>query len=336
MKMALFSTKAYDKHFFENENKEYNHELVFYDVHLNRLTAPLVKGIPAVCAFVNDQLDKETLEILAEGGTRVIALRCAGFNNVDLHTAKAAGMTVVRVPAYSPHAVAEHAVALILALNRQIHRAHNRVREGNFALDGLLGFDLFGKTVGVIGTGRIGEVFAHIMQGFGCRVLAYDVFENPDLISRGVTYADMDTVIAESDILSLHCPLTPETHHLITDKTIDGMKHGVMIINTSRGALVNTYALIKHLKSGKIGSVALDVYEEEGDLFFEDLSNKVLQDDIFARLMTFPNVIVTGHQAFFTRNALEKIASTTLDNVAVLERGEKCENVVLPEGHVRG
>ncbi len=335
MKMALFSTKAYDKHFFENENKSYNHELIFYDVHLNKLTAPLAKGVPAVCAFVNDQLDKETLEILAEGGTRVIALRCAGFNNVDLHAAKAAGMTIVRVPAYSPHAVAEHAVALILALNRQIHRAHNRVREGNFALDGLLGFDLYGKTVGVIGTGRIGEVFAHIMQGFGCRVLAYDVFENPDLVSRGVKYANMDTVFAESDILSLHCPLTPETHHLITDETIKRMKHGVMIINTSRGALVNTYALIKHLKSGKVGSVALDVYEEEGDLFFEDLSNKVLQDDIFARLMTFPNVIVTGHQAFFTRNALEKIASTTLNNVAVLERGEKCENEVLPEGHLR-
>lgn len=335
MKIALFSTKAYDKHFFENENKKYNHELVFYEVHLNRLTAQLVKGVPAVCAFVNDQLDKETLEILAEGGTKVIALRCAGFNNVDLHAAQKAGMSIVRVPAYSPHAVAEHAVALILALNRQIHRAHNRVREGNFALDGLLGFDLFGKTVGVIGTGRIGEVFAHIMQGFGCRVLAYDVVENSDLVDRGVTYADMATVLSESDIVSLHCPLTPETHHLITDKTIEEMKDGVMIINTSRGALVNTHDLIRHLKSGKIGSVALDVYEEEGDLFFEDLSNMVLQDDIFARLMTFPNVIVTGHQAFFTRNALEKIAETTLDNVATLERGEKCANEVLPEGHLR-
>lgn len=326
MKIVMFSTKPYDRTFFDDENRNNNHELVYLEPHLDHLTAPLAKGASAVCAFVNDTLDAETLKILKDGGTSIIAMRCAGFNNVDLHTAFELGLTVVRVPAYSPYAVAEHAVALILALNRQIHRAHNRVREGNFSLEGLLGFDLYQKQIGVIGTGSIGSVFCNIMLGFGCTVLAYDPYPNPELEKPGIQFVELPDLFRESDIISLHCPLTPDTHHIITKDSIDKMKNGVMLINTSRGALVDTSALIGCLKSGKIGSIGLDVYEEEGDLFFEDLSNQVIQDDIFARLMTFPNVIITGHQAFFTRNALQEIAKTTLNNLTTLERGEDCLN----------
>ncbi len=328
MKIAVFSTKAYDRHFLDAENGQQQHDIVYFEPQLTADTARLADGFAAVCVFVNDQLDATTLESLAKGGTRVIALRCAGFNNVDLHTAERLGIQVVRVAAYSPHAVAEHAVALLLTLNRKIHRAHNRIREGNFSLEGLLGFDLHGKTVGVVGTGRIGEIFAGIMTGFGCHVLAFDPIRNPTVEQLGIAYVDLPELFRASDMVSLHCPLTPETHHLIDASAIEQLKEGVMLINTSRGALIDARALIDGLKSARIGSVGLDVYEEEADLFFEDLSGRVIQDDVFARLMTFPNVIITGHQAFFTQNALQNIAATTLSNVTALESNEPCPNLV--------
>ncbi len=328
MNIAVFSTKAYDRQFLDAENDQQRHEIVYFEPQLTADTARLADGFAAVCVFVNDQLDAQTLEILAQGGTRVIALRCAGFNNVDLHAASRLGIRVVRVPAYSPHAVAEHAVALLLTLNRKTHRAHNRIREGNFSLEGLLGFDLHGKTVGVVGTGRIGEIFAGIMTGFGCRVLAFDPIRNPAVEDAGIAYVDLPELFRASDIVSLHCPLTPETHHLIDASAIAQLKEGVMLINTSRGALIDARALIDGLKSARIGSVGLDVYEEEADLFFEDLSGRVIQDDVFARLMTFPNVIITGHQAFFTQNALQNIAATTLSNITAIEADEACLNLV--------
>ena len=268
------------------------------------------------------------LAALARQGTRLIALRCAGFNNVDLAAAREVGLTVVRVPTYSPHAVAEHTLGLVLALNRKIHRAYARVREGNFALDGLLGFDLYGQTVGVVGTGQIGAVVARIMGGFGCRILAHDPFPNPECVALGARYVALPELFADSDIITLHCPLTPQTRHLINAQALQQMKPGVMLINTSRGALIDTPSVTEALKSGKIGYLGLDVYEEEADLFFEDLSNIVLQDDIFARLLTFPNVIITGHQAFFTRNALERIAKTTLANITTFEQSLASPNEI--------
>lgn len=321
MKIAVFSTKRYDRVFLERANEEHGHDLVFYDPRLTSDTAPLAGGSEAVCAFVNDVLDGEVLRALVAGGTRLVALRSAGFSNVDLQVAEEVGITVARVPAYSPHAVAEHAVALILALNRRIPRAYNRVREGNFSLDGLMGFDLVGRTVGVVGTGRIGAVFARIMAGFECRILAMDPYPNEELAHAGVEYVDADRLFAESDIVALHAPLTPETHHLIDEDALGRMKPGVMLINTSRGALVDTPAVIEALKSERIGALGLDVYEEEGDLFFEDLSEEVIRDDVFTRLLTFPNVLITAHQAFFTREAVERIARTTLANVTAFERG---------------
>jgi D-lactate dehydrogenase len=321
MRTAFFSTKPYDRAFFETANARNEHELVYFEPRLTPQTAPLASGFAAVCAFVNDQLDAEVLQTLAEGGTRMVALRSAGFNHVDLAAAERLGITVARVPAYSPYAVAEHAVALILALNRRTHRAFNRVREGNFALDGLLGFDLRGRTVGIVGTGKIGTVFARIMHGFGCRLLAADPYPNAECERLGVRYADFDELYAESDIVALHCPLTPETHHLIDADAFRRMKQGAMLINTSRGALVDTLAAIDALKSGKLGYLGLDVYEEEADLFFEDLSDQVLHDDVFARLLTFPNVLITGHQGFFTEEALRRIAETTLGNLSAFESG---------------
>ncbi|TNF35609.1 MAG: 2-hydroxyacid dehydrogenase [Gammaproteobacteria bacterium] len=328
MKVAIYSARAYDREFLDRENTRHGHELVYIDAHLDCVTAPLAAGFPAVCLFVNDHADAKALDILAKGGTRYIVLRCAGFNQVDLEAARSLGMTVARVPAYSPYAVAEHAVALIQTLNRKTHRAWNRVREGNFSLGGLLGFDLHGKTVGVIGTGRIGSVFANIMQGFGCRVLAFDPVVSIPLQSSGVTYVPLETLLQDSDIISLHCPLTPDTHHLINGHAIRQMKAGVMLINTSRGAVIDSSALIQGLKSGHIGHVGLDVYEEEDALFFEDLSNQVIQDDVFARLTTFPNVLITGHQAFFTSNAMQHIAETTLENIRCLGQGLPCAHIV--------
>ncbi|WP_166826543.1 2-hydroxyacid dehydrogenase [Thalassoroseus pseudoceratinae] len=328
MKVALFSTKPYDRKFFKQANQESPHELTFLEPRLTPLTAPLAKGYDAACLFVNDQADAETLEVLADSGVKVLALRCAGFNNVDLNAAERLGLTVVRVPAYSPHAVAEHTVGLMLTLNRQIHRGYNRVREGNFALDGLLGFDLHEKVVGIIGTGIIGAVVAKILSGFGCHLLAYDVRENPDCVELGVNYTSLDEIYAKSDVITLHCPLTPQTHHLINADAIAEMKPGVMLINTSRGGIVETPAVIDGLKTSRVGSLGIDVYEEEGDLFFEDLSNFVIRDDVFARLLTFPNVLVTGHQAFFTEEALQQIAGTTLGNLQDLADGRECPNEV--------
>ena len=335
MKVAVFSTKSYDRTFLESQNHEFNHQLSFFEPHLNEETTVLAKGFPAVCVFVHDNLDRNVLKTLHHQGTRLIALRCSGFNNVDLATAQDLRLCVLRVPAYSPHAVAEYTVGLMLTLNRKIYRAYSRVRESNFALEGLMGFDLHEKTVGIIGTGKIGAIVARIMKGFGCHVLGYDLTPNPECEKIGVTYVSLPTLLAESDIVTLHCPLTPGTHHLINEDTIQTMKDGVMVINTSRGAVIDTRAVIRGLKSGKIGYLGLDVYEEEGDLFFEDLSNQVLQDDVLARLLTFPNVVTTAHQAFFTKNALGSIAHITLSNISDFEQGRSCPNEVRAEAFVR-
>lgn len=320
MRVAVFSTKPYDELFLREANREAGHELTFLEPRLTAETAALAAGHGAVCAFVNDDLGAETLTLLAEHGVRLVALRSAGFNHVDLATAAKLGLSVARVPGYSPHAVAEHCVGLILALNRKIHRAYNRVREHNFALTGLLGFDLHGKTVGVVGTGQIGRCFARIMVGFGCRVLAFDPYPDDEVRRMGVAYVPFETLLAESHIVTLHCPLTPKTYHLIDRERIAQMRDGVMLINTSRGALVDTAAVIQGLKSGKIGHLGLDVYEEEADLFFEDLSDEMPRDDVFSRLLTFPNVLITGHQAFFTEEALRNIAATTIANLTAFER----------------
>ena len=335
MKVAVFSTQSYDRAFLEAANADYGHKLTFFEARLTYETVPLAAGFPAVCVFVNDRLDARTLAWLARQKTRVIALRSAGFNNVDLTVANDLGMRVVRVPAYSPHAVAEHAVGLMLALNRKIHRAYARVREGNLSLEGLMGFDIYGLTVGIVGTGRIGSIVALIMTGFGCQLLAHDPVPNKECRRLGVQYVALPRLLAASDIITLHLPLMPETHHLIDAKAIAEMKDGVMLINTSRGELIDTRAAIRALKSGKIAYLGLDVYEEEADLFFQDLSDRVIQDDVFARLLTFPNVIVTGHQAFFTREALTKIAHTTLANISALEAGRPCENEVSAAHHLK-
>ncbi|MCC5602861.1 2-hydroxyacid dehydrogenase [Nostoc favosum] len=328
MKVAVFSTKVYDRKFLSDANSPTQHELVFFEPRLNRDTAILAAGFPAVCVFVHDQVDAPTLELLASRGTRLVVLRCAGFNNVDLQAAADLGITVVRVPAYSPYGVAEHAVGLILSLNRKIHRAYNRVREGNFSLDGLLGFNLHERTVGIVGTGKIGLILAQIMKGFGCHIVAYDVYRNPELEALGGKYVELPELFANSDIISLHCPLIPETHHLINAEAIEQIKPGVMLINTSRGALIDTQAVIEGLKSGKIGYLGVDVYEQESELFFEDLSGAIIQDDIFQRLTTFPNVLITGHQAFFTAEALHNIAETTFANIADVEQGRSCANEI--------
>lgn len=333
MKVAVFSTKPYDEQFLTAAAKSAGHELVTFETRLKPRTASLAAGYPAVCPFVNDQLTAEVLAQLAAGGTGLVALRCAGFNNVDLVAAEEVGIEVARVPAYSPYAVAEHTVGLILSLNRKLHRAYNRVRDGNFSLDGLLGFDLHGKTVGIVGTGKIGAVVANILRGFGCRLLFSDVAENPECLALGGQYVPRDELMASADIITLHCPLVPDTHHLIDKAAVARLKPGVMLINTSRGALVDTHAVIAGLKSGRIGYLALDVYEEESDLFFEDLSTRVIQDDVFSRLLTFPNVLITGHQAFFTRNALEAIASVTMENVTAFEQGRPLQNKVSPAVH---
>lgn len=322
MKLAFFSTKPYDQRFFEAANHQSaGHELAFFETKLTAKTAALAEGFDGVCVFVNDPLDEAVLETLAGQGCKLILLRCAGYNNVDLAAAERLGMTVCRVPVYSPFAVAEHTVALILSLNRKVHKAYNRVREGNFAIDGLIGFDLNGKTIGIVGTGRIGQILARICIGFGMNVLAHDLKPNAELQAQGVSYVPFDELIEKSDIVSLLCPLTPQTHHLISNDAVAKMKPGVMLINTSRGGLIDAPAVINGLKSGQIGSVALDVYEEEGDVFFEDLSGEVLQDDVLARLLSFPNVLITSHQAFFTREAMEKIADTTLANATGYANG---------------
>jgi len=337
MKLALYSAKGFERDAFDRANQG-RHEILYHEARLDASTAPLADGCPAICAFANDDVGAETLDALAATGVRLVALRCAGFNQVNLDRADELGIAVARVPAYSPHAVAEHAAALLLSLVRKIHRAHNRVREHNFSLDGLIGFDLHGKTVGVIGAGKIGASFIRIMRGFGCTVLAHDPSPTDPVERFGAEPAGLDRVLAESDVISLHCPLTPATHHLIDAAALDATKPGVVIVNTSRGGVVDTRALIESLKQGRLGGLALDVYEEEGDVFFRDLSEHALQDDILARLLTFPNVLVTAHQGFLTREAIGEIASVTLGNLDGFERdgqaGIPRQNVVSAAQHV--
>lgn len=329
MRVAVFSAKNYDRHFLQAAAINAGHELVFLEPRLTRETTVLAHGFPAVCSFVNDLLPGNVLEMLVNGGTKFIALRCAGFNHVDLEACRKLGIRIARVPAYSPNAVAEHAVGMMLALNRKFHKAYNRVREGNFAIDGLLGFDMHGRTVGIVGSGKIGAVTAKILTGFGCKLLFYDVCQNTECLPLG-RYVSMEELLAVSDIITLHCPLSLQTYHMIGRAAIERMKPGVMLINTSRGALVDTPAVIEALKNGRIGSLGLDVYEEEAELFFEDHSDQVIQDDVFARLATFPNVLITAHQAFFTSTALEEIARVTMANLTAFERCEVTPNELLP------
>ncbi len=327
MKIAIFSSKSYDREFLNAANAN-RHEFTFFEPRLTRETVSLAEGFEAVCVFVHDKLERETLGILREGGVKLVALRCAGFNNVDIEAAKELGIGIVRVPVYSPYAVAEHTIGLILTLNRKFHRAYNRVREGNFALDGLLGFDLHGKTVGVVGTGRIGICFIKIVLGFGCRVLVFDPKPNDELAALEVENVSMETLLAQSDIVSLHCPLTPSTHYLMNAQSLAQMKRGAMLVNSSRGALIDADAAIDALRSGQLGALGLDVYEEEEGVFYEDHSGQILGDERLLRLLSFPNVIVTGHQAFFTREALENIAQTTIGNLDEWQQNGACENAV--------
>jgi len=329
MRVALFGTKAYDRDFFEAANARHRHRLTFFEPRLDHATVALVEGQDAICVFVNDCVDETVLETLRAQGVRLVALRCAGYNNVDLAAAERLGIAIVRVPAYSPEAIAEFTIGLMLALDRRIHRAWARVRENNFALDGLIGRTLAARTAGVVGTGRIGALVARTLRlGFGCEVLAHDIAADPDLEAIGVRYVPREQLLAEADVVTLHCPLTPDTHHLIDAEAIGNAPPRVMIVNTSRGALIDTTSLIEGLKSGRIGGVALDVYEQEADLFFEDLSNQVIQDDVFQRLLTFPNVLITGHQAFLTEESLSVIAETTLESISDAEAGRPLSNRV--------
>jgi len=339
VRLAVFSTKPYDRQSLSsaNESGGHGHELVFFEARLEEATAPLGYGFPALCAFVNDDLGAAVLENVARHGTRLIALRSAGFNNVDLAAARDLGLTVMHVPDYSPYAVAEFTIALILALDRHLSRAHAHVREGNFSLEGLQGFDLHGKTAGIIGTGKIGSLVAETLRaGFGCRVLAYDPLPDAGLLERGVEYVPLQELLAEADVVSLHCPLSGATHHLIDGRTIAAMKPGVMLINTSRGGLIDTNAVIAGLKSGRIGYLGLDVYEEEARFFYEDFSTRLIEDDTLSRLLTFPNVIVTSHQGFFTREALQQIAATTLANVTCFQDRCASPNEVRTRPEERG
>ena len=326
MKLAVYSTKQYDRKYLEHVNESYGFELEFFDFLLNERTAKTAVGCDGVCLFVNDDGGRVVLEELAELGEKFIALRCAGFNNVDLDAAKQLGIRVVRVPAYSPEAVAEHAIGMMMALNRRIHRAYQRTRDANFSLDGLIGFNMHGRTAGVVGTGKIGIAALRILKGFGMRLLAFDPYPSPQALELGVEYVDIKTLFKQSDVISLHCPLTPENHHLLDANAFSQMKDGVMIINTSRGGLIDSQAAIDALKQQKIGSLGMDVYENERDLFFEDKSNDVIQDDVFRRLSACHNVLFTGHQAFLTAEALTSISETTLANLHQLEQGASCIN----------
>ena len=330
MKTLVVSARSHDRQAIDLFNRNH-HKLHFTEVALNEETAQIARDFPAVCAFVNDKLDAATLRVLASGGTRFLALRSTGFNNVDLEAARELGMTVARVGQYSPHSVAEFVVGLVLTLNRKLHKAYVRGREDYFILDGLLGFDLHGKTVGIVGTGKIGQVLARIMTGFGCQVLGFDVVENERCLELGMTYVQMDELLTQSDIVSLHAPLTPESYHLIDERALQLMKPSALLINTSRGALVDTKALIRALKAGHLAGAGLDVYEEEEGIFFRDLSAQGVFDDVFARLRTFPNVIVTGHQGFFTREALNDIAAATIGNLDDFEAGRRSANTLTSE-----
>lgn len=331
MRVAVCSAQSYDRQFLLEANQGAGHDLVFFSSHLCDETRSMVVGFPAVCVFVNDTLNAAVLQALAAQGTSLIALRCAGFNNVDIRSAIDLGLHIVRVPAYSPHSVAEHSVSLMLSLNRHLQHSYNRIRNGNFSLQGLLGFEMRGKTVGIIGTGRIGTAVAKILHGIGCRLIAYDPQKNSDCINLNVEYVSLKKLYSNSDIITLHCPLNKQTLHLIDTEAVASMKQGVMLINTSRGAVIDTPAVINGLKSSKIGYLGLDVYEQEGDLFFQDLSDQIIQDDVFVRLLTFPNVLITGHQGFFTDKALSSIAQTTLQNISLFEKDGVCQNEVTLE-----
>ena len=323
-RISFFDTKPYDKQFFEMENEKHHYEIVFHEERLNEKTASFAKGSDVVCAFVNDNLGEETIKVLDSLGVRLIAMQCAGYNNVDFKTAFGK-IHVVRVPAYSPYAVAEHAVGLLMTLNRKLHRAYNRVREYNFSLNGLTGFDVHNKTIGVIGTGKIGRTFMDIVKGFGVTIIAYDPFP---IENAGIDYVSLDELFERSDIISLHCPLTKDSHHIINKESLAKMKTGVFLLNTSRGALIDSEALLEAIKDGKVGAAGLDVYEEEAEVFYEDNSNTILQDDILARLISMPNVLVTSHQAFLTKEALGNIASTTLLNIDEFFTGNQMQNEI--------
>lgn len=329
MKIAVFSTKPYDQEYFERYKNNHDFEFTFFETPLNKYTAKLTAGFNVTCVFVNDKVDNETIKILAENGIGLIALRCAGYNNVDIESATRNKIKVVRVPAYSPEAVAEHAIALILTLNRKTHKAYNRIREGNFSLNNLIGFNLHEKTVGIIGTGKIGATFCRIIKGFGCKIIAFDKYESKELIDLGVNYKPLDEVFKKADIISLHCPLNPETKHIINEESLSLMKNGIMIINTSRGALINTADIINGLANKKIGYLGIDVYEQEENLFFKDLSEMIIQDDLILRLISFPNVLISSHQAYFTREAMEEITTTTLNNIKEFEKGITLKNELL-------
>lgn len=324
MRIAFFDTKPYDKEWFNKMNENYGFEIKYYEYKLNPETAILAKDYEVVCAFVNDDINKETINTLYENGSKLLALRCAGYNNVDFEEAYGK-LHIVRVPEYSPYAVAEHAIALLMTINRNTHRAYKRTTDNNFSINGLMGFDMHGKTAGVIGTGKIGQIFINICKGFGMNVIAYDPYPNDSL---GLKYVSLDELYSESDIISLHCPLTEQTKHIIDNQSLLKMKDGVVIINTSRGALINAEDLVKHLKTGKVSGAGLDVYEEESEYFFEDKSNDILKDDILSRLLSFKNVVVSSHQAFFTKEAIENIARVTLENIKSFNKEEKNVNEI--------
>lgn len=328
MKIAFFSSKQYDQEYFNRMNADFNHTLSFFETRLNKYTVSLAKDHDAICAFVNDKINENTLNQMAEHNIKAIALRSAGFNNVDLEAADKLGITVLRVPAYSPQAVAEHALALIFTLNRKTHKAYNRVREGNFSLERLTGFNISGKTIGVIGTGAIGRAFIHLVKGFDAKIVAYDPYPNDMLKKQGVEYRSLNDLLSVSDVVSLHCPLTHDTFHIINKQSLSHIKEGAMLINTSRGKLIDTDASIDALKEKKLGYLGIDVYAEEEKLFFKDLSEMIIDDDKIARLMQFPNVLITAHQGFLTREALEQIAMTTLQNLTDYENGKVNENAV--------
>jgi D-lactate dehydrogenase len=326
MIISFFSTHDFDKVYFDRFNTQ--HDIRYFETALTEQTAKLAKGSQVVCCFVNDKITEAVVQQLVENGVKLIALRSAGYNNVDLAAAKAQKLPIVRVPAYSPHAVAEHAMALILTLNRKTHKAYNRVREGNFSLERLIGFDIYGKTVGVVGTGKIGETFCRLLKGFGCKIVAFDIVENKALITEGVTFLPLKDVLAQADIISLHCPLNDKTKHLINADSLKSIKRGAMLINTGRGGLIDTVAVIDALKSGQLGYLGIDVYEQEENLFFRDFSESVIQDDVMMRLLSFPNVLITAHQAFFTEEALSQIAQITLQNISDFEENKILVNTV--------
>lgn len=322
MKILFFSTQQFEPAIFEQINQDHHHEIIYLNYHLNEESLNAVPQAEVACCFVTDRINRFVIDGLKERGIQLIALRSAGYNHADCSYALQKGIRVCRVPAYSPHAVAEHAVALILSLNRKIPRAHNRVKEGDFSLTGLMGFDLYQKTVGIIGTGHIGSVLANILKGFGCNILAYDIVQNKNCLQLGVKYVSLQKLLASSHIISLHCPLTPETKYIIDDQALALMQPGVMLINTGRGKLIETKAVINALKSKQLGYLGIDVYEEEENLFFEDHSNDIINDDMFCRLQTFPNVLITGHQGFFTQEAVHNIAKITLENISNFEKGK--------------